>query len=145
MAHESPPPSARAMAAVRARIEGWRSPRELFGDFARWLPATIFVAGLALTLALLFGVPAGPETGKWLVGAAAVPAWIVRVATLEDARLRSARYGAALPMVSWWLGGVAVVGALWGTSGAVGAVLTAAVATLFLFLAHGRYVLAGHG
>lgn len=137
--------SARAMAAVMAWIEGWPPPREVFGDAARWLPAAVFLGGTAAVLLLLFGAPLGAEAGRWLVGAAAVPLWILRVATLEDERLRAARFGAALPMVSWWLGGVAVVAGMWAPGGPVGAGLTAAAALLLLFLAHGRYAVAERG
>ncbi|MFW6193808.1 MAG: hypothetical protein ACOC83_10020 [Gemmatimonadota bacterium] len=133
--------SARAMAAVMTWIESWPLPLELFGDLARWLPGTIFVVGVAVTLLLLYGVPFDAEAGRWLVGAAAVPVWILRVATLERDALRAHRLGPALSMLAWWMGGVAIVASVWAANGRLGAVLTLAVTVLFLFLAHGRYAL----
>lgn len=133
--------SARAMAAVMAWIESWPLPRELFGDLARWLPLTIFILGVSTVLLVLFGVPFDRKAGRWLVGAAAVPLWILRVATLERETLREHRYGPAFSMLAWWMGGVAIVASVWATNGRLGAGLTLAVALLFLFLAHGRFAL----
>lgn len=140
---EAPRPglSARAMAAVMAWIESWPLPRELFGDLARWLPLTIFIVGVASVLLILYGVPLDAEAGRWLVGAAAVPIWILRVATLEREAIRAHRHGPAFSMLVWWMGGVAVVASVWATNGRLGAALTFAAALLFLFLAHGRYAL----
>jgi hypothetical protein len=129
------------MAAVMASIESWPPPRELFGDLARWLPLTIFIVGVASVLLLLYGVPIDAEAGRWLVGAAAVPLWILRVATLERDTIRAHRHGPALSMLVWWMGGVAIVASVWATNGGLGAGLTFAVTLLFLFLAHGRYAL----
>lgn len=134
-------PSARAMAAVMAWIESWPLPRELFGDLARWLPLTIFLVGVASVLLLLYGVPFDAEAGRWLVGAAAVPMWILRVATLEREALRAHRHGPTFSMLAWWMGGVAIVASVWATNGRLGAALTFGAALLFLFLAHGRYAL----
>lgn len=136
-----PGPSARAMAAVMAWIESWPHPRELFGDLARWLPLTIFVVGVASVLLLLYGVPLDAEAGRWLVGAAAVPMWILRVATLERDAIRAHRLGPAFSMLAWWTGGVVIVASVWATNGRPGAALTFGAALLFLVLAHGRYAL----
>lgn len=133
--------SARVMVAVMAWIESWPLPRELFGDVARWLPLTIFIVGVAGVLLLLYGVPFDAEAGRWLVGAAAVPIWILRVATLERDTIRAHRFGPAFSMLAWWMGGVAIVASVWATNGRLGAGLTFVVALLFLFLAHGRYAL----
>lgn len=133
--------SARAMAAVMAWIESWPLPRELFGDLARWLPLTIFVVGVASVLLLLYGVPSDAEAGRWLIGAAAVPMWILRVATLERETIRAHRFGPAFSMLAWWMGGVAIVASVWATNGRLGVGLTFGAALIFLFLAHGRYAL----
>lgn len=125
-----------------AWIDGWPPPSEVFGDFARWLPLTIFLGGLAIGLPLLFGVPFDEDTGRWLFGIAAVPAWILRIATLKRDTLRAHRRGPAIAMLAWWIAGLGVVGAMWAPSGSVGVGLTILVALLFLFLAHGRYALA---
>ncbi len=145
MEDRRPPASARAMAAIVAWVESRPPPRELFGDAARWLPVLVFVAGTAGVLFLLSGPASAERTALWATGAVAVPVWILRIATLEDESLRAARYGAALPMVSWWLAGVAVVSGCWVPAGPAGVELTMAAALLFLFLAHGRYVLARDG
>lgn len=142
MRDTDPTLSARTVAGIMAWIERWPSPADLFGRFARWVPAAVFLTGLALVLVLLFGAPFGAEAGRWLVGAAAVPVWILRVATLERARIRAPRYGAAVSTAMWWLAGVGVVGGLWAPSGAAGLASASVVAVLFLFLAHGRYRLA---
>lgn len=129
------------MAAVAAWIDDRPSPRELFGGFARWLPLTVFLGGLMIVLLLLFGVPFSAEAGRWIVGAAAVPAWVLRVATLDSQALRVRRGGPAFSLLAWWVGGVGVVASALAPTGELGVGLTLAVALLFLFLAHGRYAL----